>query len=257
MLFQYFSDIHLEFYKNPNKIDKIKIERKAPYLIIAGDIDNMASLKGARFERFIKRMSKLFDLVFMVTGNHDYYQFKKESLPVEKWFDMVDDKVKELIKPLKNVIFLQNEVYLIPNSNIAVFGCTLWTEVLPREIVNVRNQLADYTCIPNMTVEYSIERHRASVLALEVELVKHPDKQFIVITHHLPSTKLIAKRYYDSGYNSAFASDVAIAENPQIIAWVAGHTHMQIEMDKFHINPIGYPDAIQNRLVEYNKVLVI
>jgi predicted phosphodiesterase len=255
MLFQYFSDIHLEFYKNPSKIDKINVERKAPYLIIAGDIDNIAGLKGNRFERFVKRMSLLFDYVFIVSGNHDYYRSKQESLPIKEWFQMIDDKIRKIIKPMCNVVFLQNEVFLLPNTDIAIFGSTLWTEVLPQEIACVRNQLSDYTCIPNMTVEFGIATHRASVASLEFELNLHKDKRFIVITHHLPTTKLIAKRYYDSGYNSAFASDVALSANPQIISWFAGHTHLQIEYEKFHVNPIGYPDAIQNRMVEYNKVI--
>lgn len=257
MLFQYLSDLHLEFYPNPKNIDKINIKPIAPYLVIAGDIACVVDNINNRFERFIYRMSKLFKYVFIVSGNHEYYKCEAKVLPMKEWFELIDNTIISVTMNTKNVIFLQNKTFLIPDTDIAVFGCTLWTEILEREKEMVTDTLADYVHIPNFTVDDSINMHRISVKALESELSKHHDKRFVVITHHLPSYKLIASRYVDSGYNSAFASDVPLADNPQIVAWFAGHTHLQIENGKFHINPIGYFADIKGRYIEYNKIIEV
>jgi len=73
--FQLVSDLHLEYY------DKIKFDDfiipTAQNLIIAGDIgyqhlDN--------YDIFMQLCSESFDKVFIVLGNHDYYNYKSKEI---------------------------------------------------------------------------------------------------------------------------------------------------------------------------------
>jgi hypothetical protein len=69
-------------------------------------------------------------------------------------------------------------------------------------------------------------------------------KKVIVMSHHMPSYELIDTLYISKQYamiNCAFASDVSIADDSRIVAWVYGHTHKSYQNGKFYCNPIGYP----------------
>ena len=52
--FQYFSDIHSEFFKNEGQLDNIDIQPSVPYLIIAGDIGNVCGQYQIMYEKFLK-----------------------------------------------------------------------------------------------------------------------------------------------------------------------------------------------------------
>lgn len=110
MKFQYFSDIHTEQYKaNPKKLKRIQefIKPCAPYLILAGDIgDPFSDL----YNDFLTYLSPLFQYIFIIAGNHEYYG--KHNM------NDVQEKIRIIAKSFKNIIFLENDVFHIPNTNI-------------------------------------------------------------------------------------------------------------------------------------------
>lgn len=63
--FQLISDIHLEFGACK------QIKKYAYYLIIAGDLGYP---EHKLFKEFLLNVSKTFNTVFYVSGNHKYYQ---------------------------------------------------------------------------------------------------------------------------------------------------------------------------------------
>jgi len=254
--FQYFSDLHLEFFDNIEQINKLNIKPIAPYLIIAGDIGNICGSYQNMYQKFLTHVSRMFINVFIITGNHEYYNLCGEKISnTNGWFEYIETKIKELIKPLSNVIFLQNELYMIPNTDLCIYGTTLWSDINQDMKYMIKKQINDYHSIPQFSISKSCKLFRLNVDKLSDSLIMNKDKRFIVISHHLPSYKLIHKKYQYCELNSAFASSVDIAENSQIVAWVSGHTHMSMEIDKFHVNSIGYLG--ENICVDYNKIFKI
>ena len=69
----------------------------------------------------------------------------------------------------------------------------------------------------------------------------------IVITHHLPTFKVIHSKYKDSiELNSFFASNSDELISDPVIYWIYGHTHTasshNINGVKVLCNPKGYPN---------------
>lgn len=255
MSFQYFSDLHLEFFKHFRQIDKLGIQPCAPYLIVAGDISSMTPEGINKYERFLTLVSKMFTYVFIISGNHEYYQSRKRHNVTGDWLSVVDSTIQNIAKTLPNIIYLQNTKFDLPNTNISVYGTTLWSAISKDEESIVRTAISDYCCIPQFTTTKSTELFENNVQSLKETLEQNKEKMFVVISHHLPSYELIAEQYKSCGINSAFASSVELAKSPQIVAWVAGHTHMPIELGKFHVNPVGYRG--ENSIVNVNKTFQI
>lgn len=240
---QYISDIHLEF-MHIKKIESItrKIIPVHPILILCGDIDNPFS-KGYNF--FIQEMSNKFEKVFLISGNHEYYGGKS--------IEETEIQIKNIVKDYKNVSYLQNsyEDY----KGIRWIGTTLWTNVIETEY-----KINDIYSIKNMSIETYNNLHKQSVDFL-TKILDETENNCIIITHHLPSYKLINESFLDSKvsmYNQWFAGsldDIIIKYNDKIRGWFYGHTHIPLDIIihkvNTYCNPIGYKG--ENPKKEYNK----
>lgn len=257
--FQYFSDVHTEVYKsNPGKIKKLDIKVCAPYVILAGDIGDPFS---ELYSDFLDHLSKLYEYVFLTSGNHEYYKTRcsdKFCIEDNKWMSSIDAKIKEVCGKYPNVIYLQDDVYNIEGTNISVYGATFWTNVKEEEKVDVKLNLMDYQKIPGFYMAKGIMKHKISCSKLEECINRYKDRRFIVISHHLPSYDLINSKYINMKpkINSSYACDIKIAEHPRIVAWVAGHTHIPVQKGKFYVNPIGYPGEL-GCTPDFTKTFVI
>ena len=243
-MFQYFSDVHLEQYKSADRAKfEDEIKPMAPYLVLAGDIGDPFSKE---YTEFLTMLSPKYKYIFLIGGNHEYYNDV-----------MVMDEVHTQIKriPLYNVIYLNNEVFHIPYTDITVFGGTFWTHINPEEEAYVQLSIMDYRRIKGFTIEKSRQLHIQAKKTLKEALDALPDKKFVVVSHHLPSYSLINKKYLGNPLNSAYASDIEEAEHPSIKAWVAGHTHTPIQQGKFYVNPIGYPR--ENVDKDFNRTFTV
>ncbi len=259
-LFQYISDIHTEMYTHVrHKVKNFHIEVKAPYLLLAGDIGNPFT---STYIDFLELVAPKFQQVFVISGNHEYYQLKSlKSLYYpsvqEDWINKVDEQILFLTASFPNVRFLQNDYYHLSDSNLTVFGGTFWTNILENEELDVKYCISDYRFIPNFTVQQSRELHKKSCSALKKALDDNPSRDFVVMSHHLPSYKLIHEKYKNlkTEINSAFASEIELANHPRIKAWVAGHTHTPMQIEKFYVNPIGYIN--ENKDANFNRYFQI
>jgi predicted phosphodiesterase len=257
--FQYFSDVHTEMLKsNPKKILKLDIQPLAPYLILAGDIGDPFSQV---YYDFLEMLAKKFEKIFLISGNHEYYETNcaRHLLIYEKeWMDKVDEKIRAVCDAIGKVVYLQDEVYDMEGSDISIFGATFWSDIRSEERMNILYSLMDYQKIPGFDIGKGIAKHKRSCGLLERHIAERSDRRFIVISHHLPSYELIDDRYKRMCMciNSAYATDIAVAAHPNIVAWVAGHTHIPIQKRKFYVNPIGYPGEDKYG-TDFNKVLVV
>jgi hypothetical protein len=163
------------------------------------------------------------------------------------------NKIKSFTSYLPNVLFLDNNVFHIPNSDISIFGATFWTDIKQEEQRDIEEYIADYVKIPDFTIEKCKRLHFYSCQKLQETLDMTPTRKFIVISHHLPSYSLIDAKYLSikPSLGSSFATNIFIATSKQIVAWVAGHTHTAIEKEKFYVNPIGYKG--ENIKYDFNK----
>jgi predicted phosphohydrolase len=250
MKIRYFSDLHLEFIK-PNNIQNF-LSNIPPgpeeICICAGDIGNPIDLNG-HYDIFINFISKNFKKIFVIPGNHEYYQ-KSKTIPeintfLIKYFEKFD-----------NISFLHNscEYY----EDFCFIGTTLWSKV-----TNPMYEINDIYQIPAFdTFQYN-KLNIKSVEFLEDALEKN--ENCIVITHHLPSSSLIDDKYKTARlrpYHQWFYCDLDAfieANNDKIKCWVYGHTHTaainKIHNVPFFCNPIGYPG--ENYESDFDKIFEI
>lgn len=233
-MIRYFSDLHLEFIK-PNKINKFisKIPVGMDEICcIAGDIGNPFS---SNYDIFMKFMSCSFKKVFVIAGNHEYYN--------DKNMEETKEFMKKYFKQFTNISFLDNSCEMYENK--CFIGTTLWSK-----ITNQKYKINDVKFIPELSCEKYNQLNLECVSFLEEHLKKN--ENCVVLTHHLPSFKLIDEKYKTidmSPYNQWFACDLdKLIEtyHTKILCWIYGHTHTPAEhiinSTHFLCNPIGYPN---------------
>lgn len=241
MKLQYISDIHLEFHKKLPKLIPV-----ADVLILAGDIGYPHS---KIYLQFLKEVNSNFKKVFLITGNHEYYNNKD--------MEEVDMYIQGILEEhqLNNITFLNcsYEDY----EGFRFVGATLWTNIHnPRKIINDMNQIQGFT------VELNNELHEIHKQFLS-ETINLSSLPVIVITHHLPSFTLINKEFLTESmnpYNQCFASNCELLVKAPVKVWIYGHTHKEnsIEINSVNLtcNPLGYPSEywnidIRDRLKKY------
>jgi len=249
MNFHIISDIHLEFryYSLTSHVNK-KNRKGIPdneqiNLILAGDVGYPEQ---QTFRDFIKSVSNLYDHIFMVIGNHEYYK---------KDIETTKQKVREICSPYNNVHLLDNE--MMEYNDIYIIGSTLWTYVSENDPAR-KTPINDYKFISGFTIEQSNTLFEESKAFLDqsIEICIAKQKKCIVITHHIPSFSLIHPIYKGNPINSYFASECDDLIKPPVQLWVYGHTHHKtnrhINGVELICNPKGYPDELSG----YSKTIV-
>lgn len=250
MRIQYVSDIHLEF---SSKIPKIL--PRADVLCLLGDIGYPYS---KIYKQFLVEMSKMFKKVFLIAGNHEYYNLGPNK---GKTINEIEEYIEYIItsNKLNNITYL-NDTYE-DYEGYRFIGSVLWSNITnPNYLVN------DFEQIIDMTVPLYNELHKISKEEIE-EAMKSTELPIIILTHHMPSYDLIDDKYKTVGmdkFNQCFASDCSNFFKSQVKLWLYGHTHKPkvviINGIKFGCNPRGYPDEnnpinIINLVEIYNLLL--
>lgn len=244
--FQLISDIHLEFY-----IDKIpEIEVTADNLILAGDIGYPYDLN---YELFIKKSSKKYNNIYLITGNHEYYNTihtKKEC----------DYKIYTICKQYKNIYFLNMGMASL--DNIRIIGTTMWTYLDKNEYNNALLFMNDYKYINSefnklWTPEDMVKTNQHEITWLLNMLYNlEQDKNVehvIVVTHHAPS--LFMCKYEDHNYGNQL--DQIITKYNKLKYWCSGHTHLTRQYKIDHIKCISNCYGYKEDDKTYDNQLVI
>lgn len=261
-----YSDIHLEIPKNPRKlIEKFCNipERLDDILILAGDIGYPSS---KIYKLFLSLLSKCYGHIILITGNHEYYKKRKDTSPSTSYFPdeskkkskpktfsicEIDDQIRNIIQKFPNIHFLQRDEIII--NNIRFIGCTLWSDPSDATLTKYMN---DYFSISNFTFEMCKELHITDREWLRSKLASTNNYTTIVVTHHLPSYKMLGG---DDPLDEFYAShcDELLKMNEGGV-WCCGHSHKScsqkiIEGCKCFLNPVGY----QNEKTNYITDLVV
>lgn len=205
------SDIHIDkkdFIYNPMVT--------SDWIFICGDIGNPFS---GKYFNFIKKVSQMHKKVFLIIGNHEYYQLKYNKTKKCSTFmydmDQVEEKIKKIANSFSNVFLLQKSIYIY--NNIRIIGCTLWTECDDMVI-------GDMYSIKDFSNDKYRELHKNHKLFLENN-ISSEGMVNIVVTHHAPSTDLINKLYIGSPINSFFYCSDMDGVIAKANLWFYGHTH--------------------------------
>lgn len=219
-------------------------------LILAGDIyeanqtrKEFKAKAGVAYQ-FFMHVAERYKRVFYVLGNHEHYGCR------------VDKSFKYLREVLpSNVIVLENqsEVY----KDVLFVGATLWTDMNRRHPYAIHDSMmymSDYRKIqfhdkrndsygklhPHDTVDMHYESVKYIRDAIDSQLCP-----IVVITHHAPTMKSVARSNGVSHTDYAYASDLSdIILDSTIDYWIHGHTHDQTDYvvgaTRVLSNPRGY-----------------
>ena len=210
---QYASDLHLEL---NDHLDESIISPRAPYLALLGDIGDPFTKK---YADFLTAISKKFEKVFVLAGNHEFYHHIYEDTL---------QQIRKVCDENENLVFLENDVHEL--DDIRIVGCTLWS--------NIDNHasrfIQDYFVIrvdenTYLTRDDTLKLHETSVNFIRGELLRESDKPILVLTHHAPHTKMNGK-YEGNELETAFFTDLSyLLIEDIVVGWLSGHTHQNIE----------------------------
>lgn len=261
MNIQIVSDIHVEFWNTREKFNFIK--PTAQMLALVGDICCCASDEDFEsFKRFILEILPLYNEIFMVTGNHEYYfnPSRKVNRPTQSCtIKAVDEKIKAFFKATsKKLHFLNNNSCKIIINNITYIfaGSTLWTWIPEDQRKAIKDSMNDYsfiytsgvnpngeTIIRNITPDDVVDMHLKcyKFLKSQVNRAKKLKAKLIFFTHHKP---YISDHYDCKSMDVAYESDLSKLFG-YVSLWGYGHTHVAdnriINKTMFYSNPKGYP----------------
>lgn len=205
---QYVSDLHLECYYK-TYLNRL-VKPIGPYLALAGDIGQPSCPMWMPFFNYV---SQNWKHVFYVTGTKEY------DLPVS--YTKQHMRIKGSLKSFPNVTLLDtaNPHFYFPKENVAIIGSTLWS------------------------TKHTLYRKEKAELEKQIDFWTYQKANIVMLTHHMPSYKLISPRFRQK--NISYASDCESLMSPQVKAWIYGRTHnvsnIVIKNTLAVVNARGYP----------------
>jgi predicted phosphodiesterase len=253
------SDLHLEGFaqRNPETlaIDFLPRDNRDPetILVLAGDI----SSDPTQLVGFIQCCQQRFPQVIFVPGNHEYYKHDYPSWNAEMG-DRFEQYCPGLIYALGNVGYFDLE-----EPKIRIIFSTLWGDGGPtladqgavgwylNDFRLIGNGVTDHgTARLRFTVQDMMRIHLGQKSKIDAYLREPFSGKTVVITHHLPSRRLVSARFWpgdgSDGANGGFVGDcddiLAYDHAPDL--WIHGHTHDSVDtmlwQTRIICNPAGY-----------------
>ncbi len=246
---QYASDLHLELGGGPFQTI---LKPVAPVLALAGDIGRPDL---PEYRNFMAYCSSNWERVFVIAGNHEFYNkstAKKWSYSPPHTVDMRHDMCAKVAAAFPNITFMNRD--RVEYKGVSFLGCTLWTDLSdPFHAELAGRHMNDYHVITEdgkapITPATTTAWHRTDRAWLAYEISSSADMGLptVVITHHLPSTRMNSERWADHPLNPAFSSNCDDLMRPPVRVWIAGHTHTGMTYRNAAnvmgcVNPRGYP----------------
>jgi hypothetical protein len=149
----------------------------------------------------------------MIAGNHEY-DFCKDR-------GTTDCAILKVTQDTRNVVFLNNSSLVLENHRI--LGSTLYF------------------------MEHPLFSENVKWIEEEKEKATRNKEPLMVLTHHLPSYKLIVQKYQTARYKKVhhrYATNLEYLMSYPIHAWLCGHSHCTFSLT-IHgvlcgINALGY-----------------
>ena len=265
----YTSDLHLDFYLKPNKTNHQKMKKlinrlfgsieKSDVLILAGDLSHY----NAQTIIFIECMKEYFSKIFVVTGNHEFYNVSNNQEQKYRALYSRFNELKELISNIKDVHFLDGDIVEYKGKTFG--GAMGWYDLsyayklgnmYGMNILDYWNNYSnDSNLIPTLKDPFSI--FNIEIKKIKKVLALNPD---VMISHICPVSESIV---FDSPYKTKRSSAFYCFDGLDYIQdaknmkhWFYGHIHnkkiFDIYQTTFYRNPLGYPG--ENDFFELNYI---
>lgn len=224
---QILSDLHLEISRSYDLFD---IEPRAPILALLGDIGTIEKHE-TECLGFLTRQLRQFSAVLFVPGNHEAYH---STWPVTLAILRAFEKQVKQDPSLGDFVLLDRTTYQVPNTDVAILGCSLFSLVPPERKVDVGQGLNDFYLTAQWDVDAHNEAHRRDLSWLNSEVAELEQRidveKVIVLSHWSPSTdsRAIEARHVGSSISSAFSTDLSgelCFTSSKVKAWAFGHNH--------------------------------
>lgn len=221
---QVLSDLHLE---SPKSYDLFEIEPKAPYLALLGDIGNIEKDKSDCLA-FLKKLLKQFAAVLFVPGNHEaYHSSWTATLAILRTFE---EDVRKDPSVSGEFILLDRTTYLVPNTGVAVVGCSLFSAVPSENAMDVEMGLNDFFQTSQWGIHLHNNAHERDLAWLNEEVEKLEVEKIVIVSHWSPSrdARAMQPQHAGSKITAGFSTDLSHAPcfvNPAAKVWAFGHTH--------------------------------
>ena len=163
-------------------------------------------------------------------GNHEYYNYCDVMDNGLQWDWMFKD----------NVGYYQNQVVRIDDTDFIM--STLWSQISPPNEYFVWKGMNDFRQI---MYNGKNQMHNFCLDFIKRSLSESTAEHIVVVTHHLPTLKVVAPHHKGSVLNSAFATELGeLIADSRIDAWIYGHSHTNIDTEingrKVICNQMGY-----------------
>ncbi len=252
MLFQYASDLHLEFPKNKKLLIRKPLEVAAEILILAGDVMPFNTID--EHNDFWNYISDNFKQTYWLPGNHEYYGFDAATK---------QGSFTENIK--SNITLINNDSVIIDNTQF-VFS-TLWSHIGFVNQFIIQKRMNDFYQInfdgaPITPIEYNLLHDEAVAFLKQILLkdflnsnnkeensksgVNINSMKKVVVTHHLPTLLNYPNKYKNDPIQEGFATELYdLIEAANATCWIYGHHHyntpgFSIGNTQIITNQLGY-----------------
>lgn len=218
---QFISDLHLEYC---NKIPNIIAKQK--YLALLGDIGNP---RIKNYNEFLKHLSPNFDKIFLISGNHEYWNLPNFDTKYNK--QEVDNLINDIANKYNNVIYMNNKS-ITTDEGIHIIGNTLWSQIPKDKLDESKYIMGDcrniYMDNDKILPDQINILNENCVNFIKNEIKLNNDKKVVVLSHHCPTHDYLIEKYISSPNNYAFVNKLNYLVKNPVYAWLAGHTHGNI-----------------------------
>jgi len=246
MIFQYASDLHLEFRVNKEYLKANPLTPKGDVLLLAGDIVPFAIMN--KFDNFFNYLSNNFQTTYWVPGNHEYYQFDAAN------------KRGAFMEKIRPNVFLVNNTAVMHQETKIIFS-TLWSRISPGSQWHIEQNLSDFHVIKyngyRFSADWYNQMHDESIQFITNELQHKNEGKTIVVTHHVPTFLNYPEQYKGDILNEAFAVELfETIESSAVDYWIYGHHHnntadFTIGNTRMLTNQLGYVQHNEHKF--FNK----
>jgi len=251
MIFQYASDLHLEFSENRNYLSLHPLQPVGDVMLLAGDIMPLAYLD--EHTDFLNYLSDHFKTTYWLPGNHEYY------------YSEMSQRSGVLNEKLRSNVFLVNNIAIQLENTDLIFS-TLWSKISSKHEKRLEEAMNDFRHISYhqhlLKPQHINEFNQESVAFLQQELATNNQHKKVVITHHVPSFINAPDTYQGSILHEAMG--VELAEMIETIGpdyWIYGHIHrnnpdFKIGKTILITNQMGYAMKNEHRLFKPDKTFI-
>ncbi|RKU43171.1 hypothetical protein DL546_004193 [Coniochaeta pulveracea] len=176
----------------------------------------------------------LFRTVLFVAGNHEaYHSSWRETLDVLHAFQEESNARKDESQgELGEFILLDRGLWRLPDSNIVILGCSLFSYVPPESKEAASTGLKDFNHTEKWDVDAHNEMHKRDLSWLNAQVadLEASDVKIIIFSHWSPTVdaRAMDPRHVGSRITTAFSTDLSkekCFKSGRVKLWAFGHTH--------------------------------